>query len=118
MVVFDVPESKRKPIKFKESRSKQVTYIRYQDKTLQASREAIDILRLKYGPKAVTFTYGEIENKILKILHDKKQATLPELKIWTNISESILSTKLVHLAAANVIGWKPQEPNDLFLSKA
>jgi predicted HTH transcriptional regulator len=118
VVAFEVPESRRKPIRFKQTRTKQITYIRYRDKTLQASPEAIEILRLKHGIKAVTFTYGDIETKILKLLRDKKQATLPELKIWTSISESVLSNKLVHLAAANVIGWKPQEPNDLYLSKA
>jgi predicted HTH transcriptional regulator len=116
VVVFLASESKRKPVRFLISRNKAVPFIRFEDKTLQASREAEAILHLQSSNHPVSFTYGEVENKILKILDIRKSATLPELQKLTGIQEFIISTKLVHLAAAHVIGWKPQEPNDLFLS--
>ena len=116
VVVFDVSESKSKPIRFKESRSKQLTYIRYRDKTLQASREAEGILRLKYSQKAVSFSYGDVENKLLKVIDEKGQASFAELKRLMGINELTLSGKLIQLAAANIIGWKPMDEFDLFLS--
>ena len=116
VVVFDVRESKRKPVRFKLSRTKQIAYIRYQDKTLQASREAEGILRLRFGKQAVSFGYGDVENRILKVLDGKRQANFNELKTLTGIGDTILSSKLINLAAANVIGWKPLDSTDIFIS--
>jgi len=116
VVVFEVWPSKRKPVRFKGSGTRQVVYIRYQDKTLQASREAEGILQLKFGNNAVSFSYGDMENKILKALDGRRQASLEELKMLTGIVEPMLSHKLIHLAAANVIGWKPLDRADIFLS--
>jgi predicted HTH transcriptional regulator len=116
VVVFDVWESKRKPVKFLESKNKLIGYIRFEDKTLQASREAEGILRLRHDNKDISFAYGEIENRLLKIIDEKKSVTLPSLFQITGIQESVLSKKIVLLAATNVIGWKPQEPNDIFYS--
>jgi predicted HTH transcriptional regulator len=116
VVVFEVAESKRKPIRFSETRTKKVCYIRFEDKTLQASREAEGILRLKSDRKDIAFAYGDIENRILKVIDQKRSITLPKMVKQTGIAESILSKKVISLAAAKVIGWKPQEPNDLFYS--
>ena len=116
VVVFDVLESKWKPVRFKVSRTKLVVYIRYRDKTLQASKEAEGILRLKFSKHAVSFNYGEMENKILKVLDKSRQASLHDLKLLTGIGEPVLSNKLIHLAATNIIGWKPLDGSDIFSS--
>lgn len=117
VVVLDVLESKRKPVRFKVSRNKQIAYIRYRDKTLQASREAEGILRLKFGKQDVTFSYSEIENQILKALDRNQQASFSDLKKLTGLNEHILSSKLINLAASNVIGWKPLDGSDIFTSQ-
>lgn len=114
VVVFEVSESKRKPVKFLEGRNKPLYFIRYQDKSMQASREAEGILRLQSGKAAVEFTYGDIENKILKTLAQKGPINLSTLCLYTGIVETQLSARLIKLAAAHVIGWKPTESHDLF----
>lgn len=117
VIIFDVFESHKKPIRFKISKTKRVAFIRYRDKTLQASREAEGILRLKFGNQASTFQYGETENRILKTLDLKRQASFQELKLLTGIDESILSSRLIVLAASNVIDWKPLDRSDLFTAR-
>lgn len=114
VVVFEVPESKRKPVKFLQSKNKLLYFIRYQDKSMQASKEAEGILRLQSGKTAVEFTYGDIENKILKTLDQKGAINLSALSLYTGIAETQLSPRLIKLAASRVIGWKPTESHDLF----
>lgn len=116
VVVFEIPESKCKPIKFMESRNKLLYYIRFEDKSLRASREAEGILKLQSIKATVSFTYGDIENKILKAIERKSQTTLAELSRETQIPEVKLSLHIIKLAAAHVIGWRPQEPHDIFFS--
>ena len=116
VVVFDVWESNRKPVKFQETKRNQITFIRHNDKSLQASREGEGILKLRFGQNPISFHYGEIENKLLKVLAKNKQATFSELQKSMSIPEAILSAKLIHLVAVNVIGWSPREPHDIFTS--
>jgi hypothetical protein len=116
VVVFEVPESKRKPIKFLEGRNKLLYYIRFEDKSLQASREAEGILKLQSANATVSFTYGDIENKILKAIEKKSPTTLAELSLATQIPEAKLSPHIIKLTATRVIGWRPQEPHDIFFS--
>lgn len=116
VVVFDVAESKRKPIQFLESKGKSISYIRSLDKSIQASPEAEGILRILASRKANVFPYGEEENKILKLLEQKGAITLPEMARLTGIAKPLLSSKLICLAAARVIGWNAAEPLDWFCS--
>lgn len=116
VVVFEVPESKRKPIKFMEGRNKLLYYIRFEDKSLQASKEAEGILKLQSAKATVSFTYGDIENKILKAIERKSPITLAELSLTSQIPEAKLSSHIIKLAATRVIGWRPQEPHDIFFS--
>lgn len=116
VVVFDVPESKRKPIKFMETRNQLWYYIRFEDKSLRASREAEGILKLQSMKATVSFTYGETENKILKALERKNAMTLTELSQAIQVPEIKLSSHIIKLAATRVIGWRPQELNDIFFS--
>ena len=116
IVVFETPESKRKPVKFLEGRNKLLYYIRFADKSLQASPEAEGILRLQSAKVTMSFTYGDIENKIMKALERKSPQTLLELSLATQIPEAKLSTHVVKLAAARVVGWRPQELSDIFFS--
>jgi hypothetical protein len=81
---------------------------------MQASHEAEGILRLQSAKANVSFTYGDIENKILKTIEQKGSASLADLSRYTGIAEALLSPRLIKLAAARVIGWKPTESHDLF----
>jgi predicted HTH transcriptional regulator len=116
VVVFEVPESKRKPIKFMEGRNRLLYFIRFEDKSLQASKEAEGILKLQSVKATVSFTYGDIENKILKAIERKSPTTLIELSLATQIPEGKLSSHIIKLAATRVIGWRPQESHDIFFS--
>jgi len=117
VVAFEIRESKRKPIRFQETRRKTLTYIRYKDQTLQATPEAIEILRLRSSNRSNWFTYEEVENKLLKILSSGGKLTFNELKNLTGINPSTLSSKLISVAGTNVIGWEPKDGYDLYYSK-
>ena len=116
IVVFEVSESKRKPIKFLEGRNKLIHYIRFEDKSVQATPEAAAILKLRSSKTDVSFLYGDMENKILKAIEVKSPSTLAELCRATGISEKQLSPRLVKLAATHVVGWRPMDKHDIFFS--
>jgi predicted HTH transcriptional regulator len=116
VVVFEVPESKRKPIRFLEGKNNFVHYIRYEDKSIKASREAEGIVRLQSTKTDVGFTYGDNEAKIIKALAAKSPLTLAEISHTTGLDNKQLSQRIIQLAGAHAIGWRPVESGDIFFS--
>jgi predicted HTH transcriptional regulator len=118
VVVCEVRENKRKPVKFLEGKKNPISYLRSADKTIQGTKEAERILEIMASAKPNKFSYGEDENKLLKILEQKKTASLMELIRGTGIPEARVSPILAHLVAARVIGWHAYEHHDLFTATA
>ena len=120
VVCYRIKESQRKPHfvnKFKGSRNG-VAYFRYQDKTIQASSELLDVIRKKRRfKKGFMLKYGETEEKVVKSIDERGNMTISEIQEATGIRRPDLSSALVGLVLTNVLEIEPRDGEDVFLSK-
>lgn len=117
VVVVNIPESKNKPHKLlSDNNDDEVkVYIRYNDKSVLASRETINILKgsnVKSHPVKITF--GEIEKSLLKYLEDNDRITVKGFKKLANISERRASRILVNLVRTEVLRHHRVDNNEFF----
>lgn len=117
IVVVNIPESTNKPHKLISDNAdgEQKVYIRYNDKSILASRETINILKgsnIKSHPVKITF--GEIEKSLLKYLEENERITVKGFKKLANISERRASRILVNLVRTEVLRHHRVDNNEFF----
>jgi predicted HTH transcriptional regulator len=117
VVVVNIPESTNKPHKLLSDKEEEETkiYIRYNDKSVLASRETISILKgsnAKSHPVKINF--GEIEKSLLKYLGENERITVKGFKKLANISERRASRILVTLVRAQIIRHHRVDNNEFF----
>lgn len=116
LAIFTFPKSDHRPHYLKED-GKRKTYFRVNDRSIQASRELVEILRRGKKPRDVVFTYGEKENLLMKHLENHEKITVREFQRLANLPRFLASKTLVRLVLANVIEIQPQEKEDFFSIK-
>lgn len=116
VAVFRIPLSADRPHYLKEGERKQ-SYIRVQDRSVQASREVWEVLKRSASPKDTIFTYGWKEELLVKALEEKGKITLKEFQKMAKIPPFLASKTLVRLVSANVLTLHPQESEDFFTIK-
>jgi predicted HTH transcriptional regulator len=117
IVVVHIPESTNKPHKLlndsEDEESK--VYIRYNDTSVLASRETINILRgSNIKSHAVKINFGEIEKSLMKYLEENERITVKGFKKLANISERRASRILVTLVRAQIIRHHRIDNNEFF----
>ena len=117
VAVFRIPLSTDRPHYLKEGERKQ-SYIRVQDRSVQASREVWEVLRRSRIPRDTIFTYGWKEEILMKALEEKERITLKEFQKLAKIPPFLASKTLVRLVSANVLAIHPQESEDFFTLKS
>lgn len=117
VVVVHIPESKNKPHKIISDDTPDETkvYIRYNDKSVHASRETINILK-GANPKShpVKVNFGQIEKSLMKYLEENEKITVKGFKKLANISERRASRILVTLVRAQIIRHHRIDNNEFF----
>src|SRR5207249_148411 len=106
IVLIRVPESKEKPhvlVEYDSSgrRAKlqpKIGYVRYEDKSVQASREVMDVMRSEHpeGP-TLTLSIGFNERTLFDYLEQEGKITVNEFADLVNISRRRASKILVNL---------------------
>lgn len=104
--VQNTPENKHK-----------TAYIRVSDRSIQASREMIEILRRKKTLNGIKFHYGEKERILLKYLDENDYITIEKFVQTASIPYKTASRTLVRLVLANVLKIDACEDGDLFRLK-
>lgn len=105
VVVISIKESSKKPhriVSDKNSNEKKV-YIRYNDKSILASKETVNILKNSNNSKPLKITFGKIEKTLFEFLEENDRITVKGFKKLANISERRASRTLVNLVRAEVI---------------
>ena len=117
VVIVHIPESKNKPHKllYNNPEDEIKVYIRYNDKSVLASRETINILK-GTNPKShpVKVNFGQIEKSLLKFLEENEKITVKGFKKLANISERRASRILVTLVRAQIIRHHRVDNNEFF----
>ena len=116
VAVFKIPHSPNRP-HYLLIQDKKFSYIRVQDRTVQASREVWEVLRKSRVPRDTVFTYGKKEEVLMKFLAEREKITLKEYANVANIPIFMASKTLVRLTVANVLQLHPQEAEDFFTIK-
>lgn len=89
-------------------------YVRVGDRTVQASREMRQVLKLKGNEKLTGFAYGENEKLLFHYLGEHNRITLKEFHQASLMPMQQVSEMLVRLVLTNVIRIIPEERADWF----
>lgn len=116
VAVFRIPLSQLRPHYLKDGEKRQA-FIRVEDRSIKASREAWEVLKKSRTPKDTVFRYGQKEEILMKALGEKSQITLTEFAKIAKIPKFLASKTLVKLVVANVLTLHPQESEDFFTLK-
>ncbi len=105
VVVVSIKESNKKPhrIVSDENSNEKKVYVRYNDKSILASKETVNILKNSNNSKPLKITLGKIEKTLFEFLEENDRITVKGFKKLANISERRASRTLVNLVRAEVI---------------
>lgn len=113
VAVFRIPHSPNRP-HFLLVQGKKFSFVRVQDRTVQASREVWEVLRKSRVPRDTVFTYGKKEEVLMKFLAEQEKINVKEFAKIASIPLYMASKTLVRLVVANVLQLHPQEGADFF----
>lgn len=114
VLVLTIPRSPDKPHYVVDSSGIRKAYIRVADKSIQASKEMREIMRRGRFKRDISFQYGDKEEKLMKLLDEKKTVTVELFAATAGISRKMASNTLVMLVLANVLEVHPHEVLDYF----
>ncbi|MDF9800970.1 uncharacterized protein YuzE [Catalinimonas alkaloidigena] len=130
VVHYRIKESEKKPhyvlnanLQHPKPRSQRIrspkgkAYVRFEDKSLQASPEVWKILKRGRKPRDMKFTFGEKEKLLMEYLDSHSHITLTEFTRLAHLPRFRASQTLVLLVLANVLKIIPREKEDIFMLK-
>ncbi|HWQ81463.1 MAG TPA: RNA-binding domain-containing protein [Ignavibacteria bacterium] len=106
VVVIEIHESRKKPHKLIDENDRDSTriYVRYNDKSVIASKETANILKYSnVDSSPLIISLGELDKILIKYLEENDNITVKEFRKLANISERRASRTLVNLVRAGVI---------------
>jgi len=122
IVVAEVPESDNKPHRLQDYEreldiNKAIVTIRVNDKSIQASKEMVRIMRAQTGEMNLTkYSIGEIEKSVFNYLESKENISVRDLSKLLNISERRASRTLVKLVRANLLAIHTKDNGEEFFT--
>jgi len=122
VVVVEVPESDTKPHRLQDYQkdfdiNKAVVCIRVNDKSVQASKEMMRIMRAQSGNLTLKkYVLGDSEKSVFKYLEAYEKITVKELSNLINISERRASRTLVKMVRANLLAIHIKDNGEEFFT--
>jgi len=102
VMVVRVPESEKKPV-YNKNKKKRLVFVRRDDKSVLASDEQAEILKMKYSDEGVTFEFGEREQMLFRYLNEYGEITVSKYAQLVNVTTYRASKILVNLVSAGVL---------------
>lgn len=124
IVIVNVPESNKKPHRIQDFKSElditnAVVTIRVNDKSVQASKEMIRILRAQTNQTALKkYILGSTEKTVFEYLSKVERISVKELSNLVNISERRASRTLVKMLRANLLMIHTKDNGEEFFTAA
>lgn len=124
VVVVSIPESDNKPHRIQDYQSeldinKAVVIVRVNDKSVQASKEMVRILRANSADLALKkYTIGQTEKMVFEYLGKYERISVKELSNLVNISERRASRTLVKMVRANLLLIHTKDNGEEFFTAA
>jgi predicted HTH transcriptional regulator len=116
VLLYRIFESRRKPhfVRAILPGSTRKSYVRIGDKSVQASREVIEILKRSRSAKGIKFSYGDKEKWLMQYLEKHQSISVYDYQSLAGINRQTASSTLIRLALANVLRVEPGEEKDYF----
>lgn len=99
----NVAEGDKKPYYARTDDDKWMVYVRVKDRSLQASKIVVDVMKRMGSERGTLIKYSRHEEALLKYLQTHDKITLMEFKQLVNISKRSASRILVNLISAGII---------------
>lgn len=118
VLLIDVPASTEKPHFLVgddgATNGKKTAYVRVGHESVEASREAVRLMRAERRPRDVRFTFGEREQQLMKYLERYERITVREYARLAALPVSKASHTLVLLTEAGLLRHHPATGEDTF----
>lgn len=124
IVIASIPESTYKPHRLQDYKSEMdintaIVTIRVNDKSVQASKEMIRILRSQTNQAVLKkYILGPIEKTVFEYLNKTERISVKELSNLVNISERRASRALVKMVRANLLMIHTKDNGEEFFTAA
>jgi len=124
LVVVSIPESDNKPHRLQDYQNefeinKAVVLVRVNDKSVQASKEMVRILRANSADLSLKkYTIGQTEKMVFEYLGKYERISVKELSNLVNISERRASRTLVKMVRANLLLIHTKDNGEEFFTAA
>ena len=124
VVVVTIPESDTKPHRLQDYQNeldinKSVVLVRVNDKSMQASKEMVRILRANSADLALKkYRIGQVEKMVFEYLATYERISVKELSNLVNISERRASRTLVKMVRANLLLIHTKDNGEEFFTAA
>lgn len=124
VVIVSVPESSNKPHRIQDYQNNldintAIVTIRVNDKSVQASKEMIRILRSQANQNELKkYTIGQNEKAVFEYLSKFERISVKELSNLINISERRASRTLVKMVRANLLMIHTKDNGEEFFTAA
>jgi predicted HTH transcriptional regulator len=123
-VVVEIPESDNKPHRLQDYENdfdinKAVVMVRVNDKSIQASKEMVRILKANSANLALKkYTIGQVERMVFDYLSRYERISVKELSNLVNISQRRASRTLVKMVRANLLLIHTKDNGEEFFTAA
>lgn len=116
VLAFYIKEGNQKPYyvlhDFEQKLGK--AYVRVADRSIQASREMREILKMERKGRNFKFQYGDKERILMQYLEENKTVSIEKFAEMANINTKQASRTLVLLVLAGVLRLQPEEVQDIY----
>jgi predicted HTH transcriptional regulator len=119
VLVYHILPSRKRPhfaLEYEDQKWGQA-YIRIEDRTVQASKEMVQILKRQRRRKPVQFTYGTNEKTLFQILEENGKITIQELIDHTKMQPKEASNMLIDMVVADILQVQAREKEDFYMLK-
>jgi len=114
VVVYHIEESSQKPHFVKDGSEKKY-FVRVADRSIQASKEVVEIIKRRKKSKGTKFSFGEREKRLFEHLEHQPKITLKEYMQLAKCNRFLASRNLIRLVLAGVLEVVPREKEDHFI---
>ncbi len=115
VIVVRVPASDQKPhFLIDPSNGARTAYVRVEDMSVEASREAVRLMRARQKEADVLFEFGEKEHVLMRYLDSYGRISVMQFATLSGIAPKAASHTLVLLAKANILRHHSDPKEDYF----
>jgi predicted HTH transcriptional regulator len=116
VVVVHVPNSAAKPHFLIQTQPEpsRTAYVRVADKSIEASREMVRLMRNEHIEKDIQFEFGDKERRLLEYLDRYEKITLDQFMRLVNVPRKSAAQTLFLLVKADMLAIHPNEQADFY----